>query len=111
MTHVAKRVDPKLRKIALLLLARMGVLSHIINRSVDFRDEVVVQFLVGSSKAPGLMSRPGHAEPLERLTKGGLSSRGSAMLIRLSAMNDAGNSGLSSAARHVAAVNRIICPC
>ena len=41
----------------------------------------------------------------ERGTKTVLSSRGSAMLIRLSAMNEAGRSGLSSAARPTLAQN------
>ena len=82
-----------------------GVLGYGLDGGVHFGHHVVVQLLVDAGKASGLANVPAHALAAERGTKTVVSSRGSAMLIRLSAMKEAGKSGLSSAARPTLAQN------
>jgi hypothetical protein len=103
LSHAAKLVDPELCKVDLLFRLRRD-LERSYNRCAHLDHDVIPQLLVASDEAPGLAHLPAHAIA-ERGVKCKLSSWGSAMLIRLSAIKEAGRSGLSSAARPTFAQN------
>ena len=84
--------------------ASVGILNDHSNRRVHLGHYVILQLLAASGETPRLAHLPAHAIA-ERGVEGKLSSWGSAMPIRLSAIKEAGRSGLSSAARPTLAQN------
>jgi hypothetical protein len=100
-------LDPKIRKIAFLLLFDVGIFSDGKHCLFNVPNKVIVQLLISADEALGLLSLPNHAWDRDRSRKALAASRDSAMLIKLSAIKEVGRSGLSRAARPTLAQNSI----
>jgi len=104
LAQTAKLVDPQTGEVA-LLFAYVRCPGDFDDRHIDPASDIILEALVNTDKSSSLTDIPAHALAAGRGTKGTLSSRGSAILIKLSATREAGRSGLSNAARPTLAQN------